>query len=694
MPTSAIPLAPWRPRMNLRCAVTLVLVLGASACGEESVPVVQADPDAGVDAGAAAGPRPSPCAPGELVLERGGCLPAGVPPEACGEGFAANDDRTCEPILPPAPCSAGTMAIPGDTSCRNVAPCTGAPWGGIPIDATTQFVDASYAGGGSIGTQAMPWTTVQAGVDAAAPGAIVAIAKGSYAEQVVVETKPVRLWGSCPVEVEIAGIGATAAIAVGSGSDGTEIRALAVTGDAVGVSIHAEGVAVDRVWIHDTVSWGLMAEDLDGPASADVEGSLVETASGGQIRAFGATVDVDQSALRDSPLGMIAADDAATGVRGHLTLRRSIVERARTFGVASKGGDVTVEESVVSDTLPDSTVEDLGIAIAALPGNDPAQRPSVTVRRSVVERCREFGLWLADADAELEATVVRDVSPAPDGTVGMGIGLFSGAAAPAARPILTIRSSVVERGRTTGVAVIGADATVEATIVRDIESQASDGRYGRGISVEGEPTSGARGSLALRGSIVERSREVGLVVLGADAEVDGTAVRETRPQAADGQLGRGITVQAGGGATASKAVIRTSLIEGSHELALAAVGANLSVEDTVVRATVGQMGTELFGDGIVASAVLSTGSPLPTSVRLERCRVEGSSRAGVSNFGASITIAATVLQCNAIDLDGESFGDLAFAFEDLGGNVCGCAGETRPCIVLSTGLAAPEPVAE
>ncbi|MBW2459900.1 MAG: hypothetical protein JRI68_35750, partial [Deltaproteobacteria bacterium] len=155
---------------KLLCCLMAALVMG---CGDESDPA--ADPVA-----------PTGCVPGERPLDDGSCRPPGIPAYGCGEGFEHDGDRSCEPILPAAPCPIGTMAVPGDAECREVAPCGDGPWGAIPIEASTQHVDQSYAGGNSDGSAAMPWTTIAEGITAAAPGAIVAIASGSYVENLVV----------------------------------------------------------------------------------------------------------------------------------------------------------------------------------------------------------------------------------------------------------------------------------------------------------------------------------------------------------------------------------------------------------------------------------------------------------------------------------------------------------------------------
>jgi hypothetical protein len=57
----------------------------------------------------------------------------------------------------------------------------------------------------------------------------------------------------------------------------------------------------------------------------------------------------------------------------------------------------------------------------------------------------------------------------------------------------------------------------------------------------------------------------------------------------------------------------------------------------------------------------------------------------------TVRIGGTGLTCNNIDLDGERlFGD--FSFVDSGDVRCGCTGEMHACQVVSTSLAAPDPI--
>ncbi|HZO17279.1 MAG TPA: hypothetical protein VFB62_28575, partial [Polyangiaceae bacterium] len=241
------------------------LTLGCGGGDDESSPVVtaaascaagewQREDGSCVPAGL---PPDMLCPPGEWQRD-GECIPAGVPPDDCASGFVPGD-RSCEPILPVAPCPLGLMAVPGEESCRPVAPCAAGTWGDIPIEPSTEHVDGSYANLDSDGSALKPWTTIQAAVDAALPGAIIAIAAGGYVEDVRVSGKPVRLWGVCPFLVELAGTGAEqAALLVFAGASGTEVRDLAIVGDLDGVGVSgSRDVLLERVWVHHSVGRGV-----------------------------------------------------------------------------------------------------------------------------------------------------------------------------------------------------------------------------------------------------------------------------------------------------------------------------------------------------------------------------------------------------------------------------------------------------
>jgi len=797
-------------------AVGALLALGfALGCGSDPAPSTPdaSIPDAGSSADAsgcspgevpldgggcrAAGLPPSTCAAGEAEVG-GGCLAAGVPTDACGRGFAPDGAQGCEPVLPSQPCAKGQIAQLGETACHDVAPCGAAPWGSIPTDATTQYVDAAYGQADSDGTAAKPWTTIGAGILAAMPGAVIAVAAGSYKEDVAIAGKPVRLWGRCPGLVEIVGTGG--ALAIGAGAAGTEVHDLALTGDGwAGCEISgADDVLLDRVWMHDTTgARGIEVDNDLGPTAATITRSLIEWTSLTAVNVWGATATLESTVVRDAQnLGRGINIAVHAGVTATATVRSCIIERNGEDGVAVFGSDLTLERSLVRDTQADPSSQGAGFGLYVT--QDRGAPASATVRDSVLEHnafigigalgavvtversvvrdtlarpsdlaygrglsmqdrstlamtsClvdanRETGIVVNDSDATIASSIVRGTQPqASDSTNGSGITVRNEPTNPSTGGTLALVSSIVEDSRSFGVLVVGSEATIESSIVRATQLQASDGTLGNGILVQHDPESGRRSTASIAGSVVDQSREAGLFVLNSDVKVDATRVSGTVPGASP-TFGDGILVlddRVGGGRAslvltsslvedntsvgvvgagadvtvegtvvrgtranamgigrgigiemdpetkaATHGTIRASLVEDNFEIGIGVLAADATIDGTLVRGTKARPTDGALGDGIVtmtygaASRLYLTGS-----------RIETSARAGLTSFAGKTDVGSTVFECNPIDLDGEPVGADAFSFADLGANVCGCAGETVACKVLSANLQPPQPV--
>jgi hypothetical protein len=137
----------------------------------------------------------------------------------------------------------------------------------------------------------------------------------------------------------------------------------------------------------------------------------------------------------------------------------------------------------------------------------------------------------------------------------------------------------------------------------------------------------------------------------------------------------------------SHAEVRNSLVEQMHSLGLRIISSDATLESSVVRRTLPRVDDGFYGDGV---AVLSDSAP--ASATISNMRVEDSSRAGIANFGASVSIAGTHVQCAALMLDGEIYDGYSFVFEDRGGNTCGCPIANGICKSASAGLAPPDPI--
>jgi len=92
----------------------------------------------------------------------------------------------------------------------------------------------------------------------------------------------------------------------------------------------------------------------------------------------------------------------------------------------------------------------------------------------------------------------------------------------------------------------------------------------------------------------------------------------------------------------------------------------------------------LFGDGISVF-----GQFVDTTASIESTLIDRSVRAGLASFGAVASVESTTIQCAAFDIDGESYDQRSFAFDDRGGNLCGCPAADATCVAVSSGLLPP-----
>jgi len=627
-------------------------------------------------------PPDMPCPPAEWLRD-GVCIPAGVPPDGCGEGFVHDGDRGCEPVLPSEPCGPGLMAIPGDAACREVAPCDTGTWGAIPVESNTEYVDASYAGMDSDGSALKPWTTVQAAVDAASAGAIVAIAQGSYLEDVLVSGKPARLWGVCPALVTLGTVRLL-------DSAGSEVRGVAIEGAGLVVSGSLD-VLIERVWVHDNAGRGVTLSPEPGPTRATLRDSLVEGCQGGGVFVNGSDATIESSAVRNIQSGT-GLNGRGVGLENYfatpakLVMRSSLIEESREMGLFVGAAEADVEASVIRRTQPAEGQFGRGVSVQERPYDPPAK---LVMRTSLVEDNHDTGVIVASAEATIETSVIRNTQPDADlerGEYGVSALRYPESEVPAT---LVLHSSLVEANPASGVYVAGADATVEASVIRDNESHTDLLLNGRGIHAQIDPWMGAPSTLVVRSSLVERNHDVGIVVAGSAATVETSIVRDTLPDA-HGFTGRGIQVQAAYPAPSPPATIlvRASLIERNHEAGIEILGAVADIDGCVVRDSYPSPALEA-GHGITVISNPDYGAATAT---VGATRIHQNALAAISSWGAHVAVGRSALSCNAFDLNAETNFGSAAEFDDLGENVCGCPEPIGSCKSVSAGLQAPPPL--
>lgn len=565
-----------------------------------------------------------------------------MPRDACGPGFHPDDAAsTCEVVLPIDACPKGQLAVPGDEACRPVAECGDDPYGDLPQGASITHVDGRYGGGASDGTRERPYRTVAQGLAAASAGGVVAVAAGTYVEDVTVPPG-VRLYGRCPSMVEIRGIPTRPESWPIILKNGSELHRVAVTSATPAIAVFgASDALIEEVWVHDV-----------GDAA-------------------------------------VVAQATATVRRASVTVRRSLIERATKFGVVGTASTVKVEDSVVRGVALAAGAKG-GEGLVAQEDPDTGEQSTFEVRGSVIEGSASFGVLAIGSVVSVDACVLRANRAEREG--GVGGGAFAQAAIETGRAsTMTITRSLLTGNEVQGAGTKRSKLVIERSVIRDTRARPSDGIGGPGVqaTVEADAT--------IRDSVLERNHHAGALLVGGRLELDGVIVRDTLPVVADDRLGIGVGAQFEPTETSpTRLTIRRSLVIRSFFVGVLANGAELSLVDSRVEATRASASTDEFGDGVALSSVENGGVRFPARGTLERVTIVGNARAGVSAFTADLSMAASSLRCNAFDLDveprlltrtGTIDGSIG-AITDHGDVTCGCD-TASPCKAQSAGL---EPV--
>jgi len=311
------------------------------------------------------------------------------------------------------------------------------------------------------------------------------VAEGTYAEAITIGGKAVRLEGVCPQKVVLTSPEASppcplAGLCIVNGADGTTIQGVTLTGSGFGVLLSgAADVTFRQVHVRDNPEGGIDADSSLGDTSTTVAESLVERNGKQGVRAGSASLVLESSVVREtlpdagSQLfghGLILSSCApVTGSTGCVPrprrpahVRRSVIEGNRVAGVQSVDTEVTIEDTVIRNTLPEEASGAFGYGFSSYMYCPPEGCTAdlvedLTLRHVFIDSSTAMGIVATGHRLDIADTVVRDTTSAPgDGLFGDGIGLlspFSGT------PSAIVGTHIIRSARA-GLSIFGSHASV------------------------------------------------------------------------------------------------------------------------------------------------------------------------------------------------------------------------------------------
>jgi hypothetical protein len=417
-----------------------------------------------------------------------------------------------------------------------------------------------------------------------------------------------------------------------------------------------------------------------------VRRSAIEENHGAGLRAIGSDVRVEATVVRGtlpatqevSGFGVsVEHDDGAIWPeRSIATIRGSLIESNRDTGLLVIGSDMRMEATAVRGTAPNAQgVHGFGVQL---------QEPSsAAISGSLLEGNHETGLLIIGSTLNAEATIVRGTLPSFQGARGFGVSVQDNPDTDG-RSMAIVRGLLVESNHDTGLLSVNSDLMVEATVVRETLADAQ-GLSGKGIHVTTTGSVADESVALIRGTALERNREVGLLIAGSRATIEANIVRDTMPNAY-GVSGLGISVQDAVLAdNPSTATIQGTVLESNHEAGLLIVGSDAIISATAIRATKPNAWNQ-YGDGISIAS-----RSWPATAVITGVDVGGSARASVSSFGATLELHSSAIGCGQYDITTRPLIDYTDEVHDLE-NVCGCPVPNGACRVSEIRLEAPRPV--
>ena len=640
------------------------------------------------------------CKPGEIATP-GACHAVGV--ATCGVGFMA-EGAVCRAIAPN-DCDGPTLTKLGEAGCVAISACETTRYPAVP---SAIHVDGTYAATDSDGSEARPFARLADALAAVtATSKTIALAEGAY-DLAVPINKPVEIVGVCPEKVLIQPPKGGDPIAI---SADVTLRAVGVSGG--GLSVVTGETKLLRTWVHDTSAEGVtvargarialtgsvvsrataVGVALEG-AIGTITGSEIRRTNGSAVRARsratltvsgsvfsdntgealftrGSVVSVDGSlirrtSLRMTPEGSGIYADSFSGVAPTLTVRKTVIERTAGTSIGAYDGTATIEDTTVRDAIPSLNGPGIGILL----GVDPKTKRPIRAKvvRSAVTGIEGVGVVIGGSVVELSSVLIRDGKESGHQETGRALIVITSLDGSIA-PELTVADLLVERHTGGGIGVSAGRATFDRIVVRDILPEAKK-RFGYGLIAYVDAA--VTPSVLVRRSLIERTHDAGLISFGARLDVEDSVVRSV-VQRSTGVFGHGIHISRDKDGRLATGSVRRSVISDVFEVGIEVFQSSVVIEDTTIAGVKPNAQSGIFGDGIAVTAATIDYPFQEADVTIKTTKVSGAARTAVAAFNSRAAVSSVLLRCNGLDLSVETIIDgHPPALEDGGANACGC----------------------
>ncbi len=477
---------------------------------------------------------------------------------------------------------------------------------------------------------------------AVAPDSVEQLRERPYTEYVTIFNKSLRLRGRCPSMVKVVAPNNEQMAIVLSNASASELSGLQVSGPAIGVVIdNSTNLVLDQLWIHHNSGTGLHVQSTAGPASVTVKRSLFESNLARALTVSGSKVVIEQSLIRDT----IQEGGYGVGIDAikennnisDIQISGSVFERNTESDVVIRGSKLLLVGTLIRNSVDVSDQISTGsVSLQFISGS----QTEATIHKVVIERSVGTGINVHDSTATIEDTTILDTKL--DSKPGAAAGLFFRGSTG------TIKRCWISGSPGAGLGAVGSKLDVEATVVSDTTVDPTG--FGAGMAFQGLVDGTSPSNATVKSSLVTGSQAAGIYVYGSKANIQTTLVTNTT-QATAGKLGHGLHVQGTvNGAARSEVTMKRSVIEKSSATGVYALGATVDLLGVVVDNSALDSTTTANGIGMTFD------SPLVAQLtigKVEGCLVKGTRDAGVLVRSAEVDILTSIVSDTGPKSSGE-----------------------------------------
>jgi hypothetical protein len=210
-----------------------------------------------------------------------------------------------------------------------------------------------------------------------------------------------------------------------------------------------------------------------------------------------------------------------------------------------------------------------------------------------------------------------------------------------------MRDTLVALNHEVAIFSSGSTVTIDTSVVHTTQPNAQ-GIGGRGLSVQAADT--VPSTLLVRSSVLDRNHDVAVFAAGSEATLEASVVRATQPTR-ETSSGRGVAVQSSSATRAPSALsIGTSVIEQNHGVGVYVEGSEATVDASVVRTTEPDA-HGVGGVGLAVQADSTTGAP--STLIFKSSLVDDNREQGVIIVGSDVTIEGAMIRRTRLNTQGE-----------------------------------------